>query len=269
MSSRYQHLPISRALTLIFVFVSLLSVAVIFFLLQYLKEYTVEELAENEATKTAELIFQNLYTGMQKGWSKDDINSIISNISETITDTNITLYRSEAVESLFGKPVDQHHPESRDEAVKQVFESRKPLLLSNHEQLRYIYPLIAEQKCLSCHTNSKPGQVNGIVSIALPLEKLRVPFEFTINSVIYIFIVSVLLLGLIVYFAVRRLMVRPVESMCEYMSDVSNSRDISQRLPVDKSSFKEIRGLYDMFNRLLGVLKKPRMIYVNVQRSIC
>ena len=61
-----------------------LSVVLGFLASLYLKEKAIGEMARNDAKKTSELVFQGLYSAMAKGWTRDDLHSIVINAIEGI-----------------------------------------------------------------------------------------------------------------------------------------------------------------------------------------
>ena len=252
---RLNQLPISRALTFIFLAVALLSSAVILSASRYIKEYSVSQIASNEAAKTSELIFQSLYSVMKRGWSKTDIDDIVGNVQATIPDIHVLLYRSAAVEALYGPAEGPHHPRRREPYVSQAFESGAPSLIEGDNELRFVYPVRTREECLGCHANVQAGAVNGVIEVRMPTEKLRVPLEFTISSVVYLFVVAALVLGLVIYLSVRRFLVLPVKELSDYMQVVSESHDLSKRLPQVHCAFREIKGLRENFNVLLGKIE--------------
>ncbi len=243
--------PISRALALIFLVVALFSSVAILSASRYIKDYTVGQIASDEATKTSELIFQSLYSVMKRGWSKNDIYEIVSNIQTTVPDIEVYLHRSPPVEKLYGSVSDIHHPAEKDGPVIAAMEGGTPTLMEQGDKIRFIYPIHAQQECLSCHHNSTLGGVNGVIDMRMPVEKLRVPLEFTISSVVYLFLIAALVLGLVIYLAVSRFLVHPVKELSDYMQAVSGSHDLGKRVPPVSSAFCEITGLRDNFNCLL------------------
>ncbi len=243
---------ISRALALIFVAVALISSVVVFFSSYYIKERSISQIAGDEARKTSELIFLNLYGSMKRGWSKADIESIVVSVQETLPDTEVHLYRGSRVRELYGEGSGKHSEKPADERVKEVFETAAPMLVEQGRLLRFLYPMVVEQECLGCHANAKVGDVNGIIEVLLPTEQLRVPLEFTISSVTYIFTLAILLLGVLIFYSVRRFLLRPVEQLSRHTRTFGTHSGV--RLPDIDHSFHEISSLHDNFNQLLDQL---------------
>jgi diguanylate cyclase (GGDEF)-like protein len=255
MAMRLHQLPISRALALIFIMVALISSVVIFSASRYIKEYSVSQIASVEAAQTAELIFQSLYSVMKRGWVKQDIEEIVTNVQKTIPDIGILLYRSKKVEALYGPAAGLHHPQQREGHIDDVFGSAEPMLIEEGNMLRFIYPVLARKECLGCHHNSADGDVNGVIEVRMLTDKLRVPLEFTISSVVYLFVATALLLGVIVFLSIRQFLVAPIKELSDYMEIVSDSHDLSKRLPLVNVAFREINGLHKNFNILLGKIE--------------
>lgn len=58
------------------------------------------------------------------------------------------------------------------------------LLFPDKDSIRYLYPVIARQECLVCHTQSHVGAVHGVIDIIYPISQLKVSFSTVLNSVL-------------------------------------------------------------------------------------
>ena len=54
------------------------SLTIAFVYTHYMKKEAIEKLSKVDAKKTTELIFQSLYSAMERGWTRDDLENIIS-----------------------------------------------------------------------------------------------------------------------------------------------------------------------------------------------
>ncbi len=245
------HMPLSRALTIFFVITSLVAVLLVFSSLKVLKDISVSQLAMNEATKLSELVFQNLYNAMKRGWTKNDINEIVGNMERAIDDIDISLYRSDEVKALYGNVIDHQHPPMIDLDVQDVFDSSEAKLVEKGNSLRFIYPIKTTEECLGCHSNSQVGQVNGIVNINMPLDKLRLPFEYTITYVVYLFVILIVILGVLVFLGLRYFLIKPVEQLSVTMHKVDESHNYNLKMPDNLTAFAEIKDLFETFENMM------------------
>ena len=58
------------------------SLSIAFIYTQYMKEEAIEKLSKVDARKTTQLVFQSLYSAMEKGWTRDDLEKIIFRLNE-------------------------------------------------------------------------------------------------------------------------------------------------------------------------------------------
>ncbi|MGB9801820.1 MAG: hypothetical protein ACPLSX_02555 [Arcobacter sp.] len=120
---------------------------------------------ENEkiSQSLSKQIFNSMYQVMRKGWTREEITQFMGDIKSSFKESsyNIEIYRSKKVEDIFGK-INQGEI---TENLQYVFDTKKEFNLSKDNKIRNITPIIAKQECLTCHTNSKVGDVLGAVDI--------------------------------------------------------------------------------------------------------
>lgn len=81
----------------------LFGVVSIFFATIYIKKTALTNLAEDDARKTSELIFENMYTRMQEGWAKEDLAKILKRMEHIREGLKVHSYRSSKVEEILGE----------------------------------------------------------------------------------------------------------------------------------------------------------------------
>lgn len=62
-----------RLITKIIILTLVITLGVAFIYGEYLKRDAIEKLTKIDAKKTSKLIFQSLYSAMEKGWNKEDL----------------------------------------------------------------------------------------------------------------------------------------------------------------------------------------------------
>ncbi len=253
--TKFSRLPISQALGAIFLIVAMLGAVAIFSLSSHIKRHSISQLATAEAQRASELIFQNVYAAMKRGASGKELENILANIATTIPEIEIRLLRSSKVAELFGDAQAARNAREQDPLVREVFATANQQLIDEGENLRFVYPVLVKDECVACHVNTLPNDVNGVIDIRFPVNELRVPLEFTITSVSYLFIGVAIILFLLTYFSVRYFLVRPISDMAGHMRSVGESHDLSDRLEMGRAAFREITDLGKLFNGLLDKLE--------------
>ncbi|WP_295007672.1 hypothetical protein [Sulfurimonas sp.] len=69
---------------------------------EYMKKNAIHALAHEDAKKTSMLVFESLYSAMQKGWNKEDLGEIISRLNQVDPNMKIDIYRTDLVAEIFG-----------------------------------------------------------------------------------------------------------------------------------------------------------------------
>ncbi len=245
------NMPLARALLLFFVAVLGFTTLVVGGASRYFEQQSITHMAEQEAHKTSELIFQSIYAVMKRGWGREDIDEVIRSLAHTMPDSRIALYRSAGVAELFGEV--PHMIDTGDDApLREVVESGEPRLYEETDSLRFLHPLKAERECLACHVNAQAGDINGVIDIRFPVEKLRVPLEFMLDSVFAVFSVIFLIVAAVAYLIARLVLVKPIVELSQHMRTIDELDDLSRRQHASPFAFRELTLLTDEFHYLLG-----------------
>ena len=170
-----------------FIFGSSAIVAVVFFfscyiLVQHVFERTIRSNAVQTSNTLAKVTFASMYELMSTGWTHQQAESFIQATSSAAKDSSgvIQIYRGPIVAEIYGEIKQPHF----DEAIQSAIQHNKPLVLAapslledffdsrekitthvNPGEVRYVFPLSAEEKCLKCHVNAKTGDVLGVIDV--------------------------------------------------------------------------------------------------------
>ncbi len=134
-----------------------------YFLVSKQFERSVREEAVADAAVFAELTFNSMFQLMSTGWTRPQLESFLNAIQHSVRTSSrqIDIYRGETVSELFG-PIEQKQP---DKAVISVFASGKSSHEESPAQVRFLHAMKAEQACLRCHINARPGDVLGVIDV--------------------------------------------------------------------------------------------------------
>ncbi|HRF57476.1 MAG TPA: diguanylate cyclase, partial [Campylobacterales bacterium] len=157
----------------------------------YLKNRAVNEMARNDAKKTSELVFQGLYSVMAKGWNKDDLQSVIERLNKIEPNMTVNVYRSENVATQFGDIKRDKIAREMDSDIKRALKGEELLLTRKDETIRYLYPIYVKEECLACHIGSKVGEINGVIDISYPIDKVKVSLSLMLNSFLIFFAIFI------------------------------------------------------------------------------
>ncbi len=217
----------------------------------YLKRQALTELAIEDARHSSELVFENLYTKMQEGWSKEDIKKILERLNAIRPGMNIQTYRSDIVEELYGRIPEDYKKVESDPLIREALKGHEIIRIDKENAIRYLYPIRVEQKCLKCHQNAKAGDINGVIDIKMPAQQIIV----SLDQMIFYFILT-LALFLLIFFALfywvfdRRLVV-PLTELSGEISKIREDADLKNKIHIE-SDCKELKMLERSFNTLMS-----------------
>lgn len=101
---------------------------------------------------------------MERGWTRKELDKFLKSLKGLHTHekhAQTEIVRGELVERLYGQVVQA----DIDSNIQQVFLTGAPMHVRQGFLTATIYPITAEDKCLSCHTNAKAGDVLGVIRI--------------------------------------------------------------------------------------------------------
>lgn len=151
-----------------FLFAASAVVAALFFGGAYWSlERVFDSLVRANAARTSEatsrIAFASMYQLMSQGWQRSQATAFLKAMADSGKDSGLTvqIYRGPVVEALY------HEIEQPplDDELRSVFANGQPLRRDTLDYARHVYPLVAETRCLGCHTNAEVGTVLGAVEV--------------------------------------------------------------------------------------------------------
>lgn len=131
-------------------------------------EGALRDQAEQTADATAEQTFSSMYQVMRRGWDRADLEAFIAALEESYEETplQVTIYRGERVDALYGAIEDAAEP---DRAVERAFAAGEEQHRAVGTRQRHLMPVAARPECLECHTNAEAGDVLGVIEVSQDL----------------------------------------------------------------------------------------------------
>ena len=250
-SGLFKQISLGRLLLTLSVLSVAFAFVLIFGLSNMMRDRAVHDLARDDARQISRLVFQSLYSDMRRGWNKQEINESIERLNANFPELKIKVYRGDIVARQFGAMKGEHQVIEQDAELRLAMASGKEaLLFPNKEVIRYLYPVVAKQECLVCHTQSHIGALHGMVDITYPVSKLKVSFNTVLNSVLGYTLFIIGLVFLMLYFKLRYLVVMPIANLVNVMRQVTDDMDLTRQVP-SKTWLLELQNLASYFNRLL------------------
>lgn len=235
---------------------ALVAALLIFALSEKIRDRAIHELARDDAQQTSKMVFQSLYSAMRKGWNKDDINDSIQRLNSTFPDLKINVYRGDIVAKQFGEMPGEREHVVRDAALMRALQNGEDAMsFPDGDSIRYLYPVVAKQECLRCHTQSHVGAVHGVIDITYPIRDLKVSFSVVINTIVGYTLLVIIAVFLVLYLKLRYLVAVPIANLVGVMRSVTLDMDMSRRV-TGSSWLVEIKHLAEYFNHLLKTVQE-------------
>ena len=230
------------------------SLTIAFVYTHYMKKEAIEKLSKVDAKKTTELIFQSLYSAMERGWTRDDLENIIARLNSVDKNMAVNVYRGEEVAKQFGDILKDANARKTDVFVQSAFQNNDVLNVIDDSMIEYYYPIVAKQECLKCHTQTQVGSVLGVINIMYPIDDLKI----SLSSIINFFILFIILFSIVIFIALfvefDRYLVKPIKNFITNINYISNHKDITKRVGTD-NKITEIDSMQNVFNNMLDSLE--------------
>jgi len=225
-----------------------------FFYGEVMKDKAIHDLSKVDAKKTSMLIFESLYSAMEKGWTKNDLKRVIKRIDAIDDNMKVEVYRSSLVSQLYGEISYDKEKRNDDYNLKRAMKGEEVLQILDNNTIRFYYPIIAKNDCISCHSNVKENDILGTIYISYPVNDLKV----SLNTMINFFIVFIVLFSLVIFLALfikfDKYLVKPIKKFVTNINSISSNSDLSQRVDT-QGDIQEIHSMQSVFNQMLDSIE--------------
>ncbi|WP_294961815.1 EAL domain-containing protein [Sulfurimonas sp.] len=191
---------------------------------------------------------------MQKGWSKNDINEIITRLNKTDQNLKVNAYRSTLVAQLYGDIEKDKKARASIQPVNKAMQGEESLIISNSNYINYYYPVLATDDCLSCHTNAKVQNVLGVIEISYPVNDLKVSLNEMVNFFILFIVVFSLVIFLVLFTKLNKYLIKPIRNFSSVIKNITNSNDMTTRVNIN-DNIEEIDSIKEVFNSMLDSIE--------------
>jgi len=221
---------------------------------EVMKNRAIHDLSKADAKKTSMLIFESLYAAMEKGWTKKDLKRVIARIDSIDSNMKVEVYRSSLVSQLYGEIQYDKEQRTTNKNLKKAIQGEEVLEVLDNNNIRFYYPIVAKQDCISCHTNVKSGNILGSIYISYPVSELKV----SLNSMINFFILFIIFFSFVIFLALfikfDKHLVKPIKQFVANINLISKNNDLSQRVDTPEN-IAEIHSMQTVFNKMLDSIE--------------
>ena len=216
------------------IFVSMVVIILLFVLYgKFVQSSSIEKSIQNDATVVSNLVFQNIYTVMKNGGDKDLIENSIKDIQNNLKDIKVKIVRENILQ---------------DEISKEVFVTKNIKITQHGNHIDIVSPIIYKSECLSCHVNSKVGEVAALTYIEYPVLSLKISLKEIIVMVSILFVIIIVVFFSMWYYFLRKYFVLPIKELISQIKTISTHQDLEKKILID-TSIKELKQLEYSFNK--------------------
>lgn len=191
------------------------------------------ETAKRSLNMLSQSIFQTLSGSMLAG-DPAVVAEAIANAQKIEGIEALKVEKSQAVIDLLA-------PESKftsDPLIKEIFKTKEPHVIENlngTHTIRLLQPLIAEDRCLACHSNVQTGDVLGVMDLIISLEKNDAEINKTETILLIALSVVVVAFVSVLNLFFGKEVLTPLEGLRNRIRAlVSGDKDLTKRLEVTK-----------------------------------
>lgn len=154
---------LNKFILLVAAAVSLIMLVGVYFLFSGFGDRMMQKAAFSQSSVVANLTFSNMFQLMNQGWKRDQVIEFTQSATKSLVNSplRIDFYRGDLVSQKYGLILQP--PMSTE--LERAMRTGKAVEVALPQGGRYIYPLVADQRCLSCHENVKVGNVMGAITV--------------------------------------------------------------------------------------------------------
>ncbi|NTV94854.1 MAG: diguanylate cyclase [Thiobacillus sp.] len=243
-------IPLSTFLLVAFLIIGFGATVAVRTVLENRQQRVVSQLGSQESRRTAEQIYQHLYSVMRKGWSRAELEETIARIAQVYPDIAIHLIRGEPVAGQYGDDAASAEARRSDPELAAALADGHTRLSETGTMLRYIMPMANHAECLACHSNSA-NSINGLLDIRIPSEKLRAPIQATLSPIPNLISLLIIAIFIVVFLLLRHQIVHPIVKLARRVTEMSHEIDNASGVAIKRTWPREIRLLAGQFNQML------------------
>lgn len=213
-----------------------MTVIVILFVIyaKYIQASSIEKSIKNDAGVVAQLVFQNLYAVMKTGGNKSDLDNVIEQIEKNIPQLISIQIIKEVVPNAHNN-------------IQNALQNKTIEISTNKDHIDFVYPIIFKDECITCHTQSKAGEVASVILMEYPILSLQVSLKEILIMFSTLFVLTILVFFIIWFIFLKKYFLTPIQSLADSMKEIATHDDLEQKITIE-SSIREIKAIENVFN---------------------
>ena len=208
--------------------------------MSYYLSSTLQSLSNTTTKKSlqmlSESIFQTLTTSMMLG-DPAVVEEAFKKANDIEGIDNLNVTKSKAVIQLFAP----QETFTSNALMREVLNNKTTKIIetnkNNHHVIRMVRPMVAEKRCLQCHTNIQVGYALGAMDLTISLDKNDAEISHTNMTLIISLIIASILFSMLALLFFKREIFSPLDGLKERIADlVRGDKDLTKRLAHKKDN---------------------------------
>jgi methyl-accepting chemotaxis protein len=202
--------------------------------MSYYLSSTLQEISNETSKKSLSMlsksIFQTMTTSMMIG-EAEIIKQTLKDAQHIEGIESLKIYKSQAVIEAYA-PDEKY---TKDSLIKEVLEKKATKVIetneNDHHTIRMIKPMVAEQRCLSCHYNAQEGYVLGALDLVISLDENDKNIAETNLALIITLVIASIIVIFVAFLFFSREIFTPLKRLTQRVAElVSGDKDLTKRV---------------------------------------
>lgn len=247
-----------------FVFFAVTAVAFVsfntaYFITSSIYRGIVEKNAFDVSRSVSSQVMDSMLQLMEKGWTRAELETFFRSYNGKTDQPpyRVEIYRGPIVEELYGRAGQGE----MDAEVRTALEKGVSGASKANYTIKNTYPIVAEDKCLRCHSNARPGNVLGVVRVIQDTERTITRAEKKIAVIFFVLLPVPLLMVFFIIIFLNAKIHYSTELFHEKIRNIGSVRDLT------KLDMGSINLSFDELNLILleidGFVKRMKDVAVD------
>ena len=216
--------------------------------------------ADQVSDAVAHELFNSMLQLMERGWTKDELNEFLASAKGGGGQFPYTveMFRGEAVERDYGRT--EQPPLGRN--IVDSFRTGDAITYKDDPIIINIYPIKAEDGCLTCHARARAGEVLGVLKIQQDISPAINEAKRKFNVFFFLLLpIPFVLAGVVATFLNARIK-RSTRFFHDKVSEINSVRDLTKlnNFNFSETGFSEFNAILHEFT---GFAKRIRAVAVD------
>ena len=226
-----------------------------YFALSRVLDHSVQANVRQSSAALAQVTFASMYQLMSTGWNRRQVEQFLDAVRHASRDTasTVDIFRGPVVVKDYG---DIAQP-PLDDALRRALDGGQAVTESSGNHIRYLMPLVADQRCLGCHASATVGTTLGVIEVRHDFSVLAA--SASKDFIVWLIIIAPLAMAiaLLVVWAVNRRLEQSIQLVDDAVSQVSGVADLRRiRLSQHDLGFDELNRLFGHLGELIAKLRE-------------